>query len=80
VKGRQTYVPGVGLVTYIPGGRTYYSHALLAATAKDHALLAAPKPAATDWDAKGIAAVAAVLAACLIADGATLLFAAWLFL
>ena len=72
MRGRQVHVPSVGPVPYVPGarpgGRIY------------QATIPHPQPAAGRWDRRGVLAVLAVLAGSLVADGAALWLAAWLFL
>lgn len=83
MKGSQTYVPGVGLVPYVPGGRIYRS--LRSVEIEDQTIgnPGADTPnrsqrVATDWSGHGLLAVFGALALAAVIDLAVLALTAWL--
>lgn len=88
MSGHATFVPGVGLVTVVPGRgekRLYVlepteSLRYVTETASDAPDPRAdtPAPSRSVWTDRGLLAVVAVGAGALIADGAALWLAAWI--
>lgn len=88
MSGRATFVPGVGLVTVVPGRYEKRLYSLdgpedlryvteMAPEAPD-SRADTPVPSRNVWTDRGLLAVIAVGAGALIADGAALWFLAWL--